>query len=93
MLPDVTSIVIPVSMVRSGKYWTLLVVLQSLCHTRAEAVLHYLQKERGKLVPPTDADYSVVCAVIRKYILPVIEPKAYTHDYHFRGVLGCQKLM
>ena len=56
------------------------------------SVLHYLQ-ERGKLVPPTDADYSVVCAVIRKYILPVIEPKAYTHDYHFRGVLGCQKLM
>ena len=44
------------------------------------SVLHYLQKERGKLVPPTDADYSVVCAVIRKYILAVIEPKAYTHD-------------
>ena len=40
------------------------------------SVLHYLQKERGKLVPPTDADYSVLCAVIRKYILSVIEPKA-----------------
>jgi len=37
-------------------------------------------------VPPTDADYSVVCAVIRKYILPVIEPKAYTHDCITSGV-------
>ena len=29
------------------------------------SVLHYLKKERGKLVPPDDADCSVVCSDIR----------------------------
>ena len=28
------------------------------------SVLHYVKKERGKLVPPDDADCSVVCTVI-----------------------------
>ena len=28
------------------------------------SVLHYLKKERGKLVPPRDADPSVVCTII-----------------------------
>ena len=36
------------------------------------SVLHYLRKERGKLVPQDDADYSVVCGDISKRSLVVV---------------------
>ena len=36
------------------------------------SVLHYLMKERGKLVPRDDADYSVVCGDISKRSLMVV---------------------
>ena len=36
------------------------------------SVLHYLRKERGKLVPQDDTDYSVVCSDISKRSLVVV---------------------
>ena len=33
------------------------------------SVLHYVKKERGKLVPPDDSDCSVVCTVIIQIVL------------------------
>ena len=48
------------------------------------SVLHYLKKERGKLVPPDDADYSVVCSDIRKRSLVVVATTFLMMWYKFK---------